>query len=166
MRRSLLSTLAAAAFAAGVAVPAAAQGAPEARPLAVALADLRLATAARLALVDDPRTRALDVETAARSGVVAVSGVEDVAMQATAAAVVLALPGVRSVQGLGAAGASGDAAASPAVPIREAPRTHTVRRGDTLYGIARRYGTTVGALTALNRLRSTSIRVGQRLRVR
>jgi len=44
---------------------------------------------------------------------------------------------------------------------------HTVRSGETLGGIARRYGTTVNAICNLNGIRSTSIiRVGQRLRVR
>ena len=41
--------------------------------------------------------------------------------------------------------------------------THTVRRGDTLSEIARRYGTTVSALKRSNGLRSSSIRIGQRL---
>lgn len=43
-------------------------------------------------------------------------------------------------------------------------QTYTVRRGDTLASIARRYGTTVERLAALNSIRDTSlIRVGQRL---
>ncbi len=45
--------------------------------------------------------------------------------------------------------------------------THTVLAGDTLYSIARRYGTTVSELTALNGLPSAeSIHVGQVLKVR
>ena len=44
--------------------------------------------------------------------------------------------------------------------------THTVVGGDTLYSIARRYGTTVNTLTALNNLPSAgSIRIGQTLRL-
>lgn len=44
---------------------------------------------------------------------------------------------------------------------------HTVRSGDTLGALARRYGTTVSRLCQLNNIRSTSIlRIGQRLRVR
>ena len=44
--------------------------------------------------------------------------------------------------------------------------THTVRRGQTLGGIARRYGTSVRTLQRLNGLRSTHlIRIGQKLRV-
>ena len=47
------------------------------------LADLRLATAVRLALVDDARTRALDVRVVARDGGVEVSGDVPPAMRAT-----------------------------------------------------------------------------------
>jgi murein DD-endopeptidase MepM/ murein hydrolase activator NlpD len=43
---------------------------------------------------------------------------------------------------------------------------HTVRSGDTLGAIARKYGTTVTKLCNLNNIKSTSIlRIGQRLRV-
>jgi LysM repeat protein len=58
--------------------------------------------------------------------------------------------------------------AAPEEPPAPQPRTvyHTVRSGDTLYSIARRYGTTVQALQRLNDLGSTDIRAGQRLRVR
>lgn len=44
--------------------------------------------------------------------------------------------------------------------------SHIVKRGESLSVIARRNGTTVAALKRLNRLRSDSIRIGQRLRVR
>ncbi|MCZ7570294.1 MAG: LysM peptidoglycan-binding domain-containing protein [Ardenticatenaceae bacterium] len=40
---------------------------------------------------------------------------------------------------------------------------YIVRRGDTLYGIARRFGTTVEAIMAANGLRSTTIYIGQSL---
>lgn len=44
---------------------------------------------------------------------------------------------------------------------------HTIRRGDTLSGIARKYRTSVRTLCRLNRIRSTTtIRAGKRLRVR
>lgn len=152
--------------------PAFAQDAPPEAPrsLEATLGDLRLATAVRLALVDDPRTRSLDVEVVARDGVVAIDGIDDPDYQAVAAQIVRGLPGVRVLQGLGAAGvspeASGDVPEVRVVPVREAPRVHVVRRGDTLYGIARRYDTTLDALVELNRLRSTDIRIGQRIRVR
>ena len=43
--------------------------------------------------------------------------------------------------------------------------THTVRRGETLYSIARRYGTSVASLKTWNGLQGNSIRVGRRLTV-
>ena len=43
--------------------------------------------------------------------------------------------------------------------------THTVRRGETLYSIARRYRTSVASLKAWNGLQGNSIRVGRRLTV-
>ncbi len=43
---------------------------------------------------------------------------------------------------------------------------YVVRRGDTLYSIGRRYGTTVDRLMATNGLRSDRLRVGQRLVIR
>ena len=43
--------------------------------------------------------------------------------------------------------------------------THIVQRGDTLFSIARRHGTTVAALRATNGLRSNTIYVGQRLTI-
>ncbi|MEL6442973.1 MAG: LysM peptidoglycan-binding domain-containing protein [Bacteroidota bacterium] len=53
-------------------------------------------------------------------------------------------------------------------PLPEAPAAayHTVRRGDTLFRVAQRYGTTVAEIRRLNNLRSTTIAIGQRLRVR
>ena len=42
---------------------------------------------------------------------------------------------------------------------------HIVQPGDTLWGIARRYGTTVQAIMAANSMTSTTIYVGQRLTI-
>lgn len=42
---------------------------------------------------------------------------------------------------------------------------HTIRRGDTLGSIARKYGTTVKAIRAENGLRGNNIRAGKRLRI-
>ncbi len=47
----------------------------------------------------------------------------------------------------------------------QVPVTYTVRPGDTLFGIAHRYGIIVQALTELNRLTSDTLRIGQRLRI-
>ena len=58
------------------------------------------------------------------------------------------------------------AAAPPAKPVAPpAPRVHEVSRGDSLYSVARRYGVTVAALVAANRLPSdrVTLKLGQRL---
>ncbi len=43
---------------------------------------------------------------------------------------------------------------------------HTVEKGDTLYGISRRYGITVDALKQLNNMTDNNIKIGQSLRVK
>lgn len=45
------------------------------------------------------------------------------------------------------------------------PASHTVQKGDTLYSLARRYGTTVETLMKLNNLRTPDLRIGQVLRL-
>jgi membrane-bound lytic murein transglycosylase D len=52
-----------------------------------------------------------------------------------------------------------------AVLSPRAARTHRVRRGETLESIAKRYGVTSGALMDANRLRSTTVKAGQQLRI-
>ena len=59
----------------------------------------------------------------------------------------------------------------PAIEIygssaRSGSRTHVVRRGETLGGIARKYGTTTSALMRLNGLKKSVIHPGQELAVR
>lgn len=51
--------------------------------------------------------------------------------------------------------------------LRRSPQamTHTVRRGDTLFSLARRYNTTVDALRKLNNLKGNKLAIGKRLRV-
>jgi LysM repeat protein len=44
-------------------------------------------------------------------------------------------------------------------------RTHRVKSGDTLYGIARQYGTTVGKIEEANGLTDTNLRPGQKLKI-
>ena len=180
--------------AATLAVPAARAQTVEAR-----LADLRLATAVRLALVRDAETRGLDVDVAAQNGTVRLTP-----PSADALRVARAVAGVQSVDGdaspagrprtdrseappgEGRAAESVPAStaetprASPwgAAPRAEAPRAetpsapagpavHVVGRGETLFSLARRYGTTVDALRRLNGLAGTAgIEIGQRLRLR
>jgi LysM repeat protein len=43
------------------------------------------------------------------------------------------------------------------------PSSHTVKRGDTLWQIAKTYDTTPAAIRRANRLTSSNIRPGQRL---
>ena len=167
-------------------------GSAQAQSVEQRLGDLRLAAAVRLALVADPSTRALDVEVVAEGGAVRLSG----RSAASAARVAQAVPGVRSVDGIalgtqppsespsespvttpaerpdrpaeaprGGWGSAPDA--PPAAPRAEAPVSHTVARGDTLFSLARQYRTTVEALRALNGLGPRDgIELGRRLRVR
>ncbi len=149
--------------------------------IAARLADLRLATAVRLALVDDARTRALDVTVFARDGAVDVAGDVPPLLGPVAAGVAGDVRGVRTLRGLGGDGPGPATRIEPrpdparAAPARAAPEPppsgaeglyHTVESGDTLFSLARRYGTTVDAIQRLNGQTEAGIRVGQRLRVR
>ncbi|MEM6328525.1 MAG: LysM peptidoglycan-binding domain-containing protein [Bacteroidota bacterium] len=150
-----------------IASSAMAQPSPERdnRSVQAAVDDLRLATAVQIALMTDPRTRPFDVQVGAREGIVAVFGIEDSTYQQIATGIAAAVPGVRGLQGLGGFSPA-DAPEAVPVDIPALPQTHVVRRGDTLFAIARRYGVSVGTLRDLNRLRGDRIRVGQRLRLR
>ncbi|HLG59438.1 MAG TPA: LysM peptidoglycan-binding domain-containing protein [Vicinamibacterales bacterium] len=53
----------------------------------------------------------------------------------------------------------------PKIDAVPAKMVHRVKRGETLYSIAKRYDTTVVSLKEWNRLRSNSIQVGQRLTI-
>lgn len=63
----------------------------------------------------------------------------------------------------GAAEASAQGAAAPGVEAAQQEVVHIVQRGETLYSIAQRYGTTVAAIQTANGLSGTLIYVGQRL---
>ncbi|MCC6172157.1 MAG: LysM peptidoglycan-binding domain-containing protein [Gammaproteobacteria bacterium] len=66
----------------------------------------------------------------------------------------------------GAATAAGAATAERAAATAAAPRTYVVRAGDTLFGVAAKFGLTAKQLMALNRIRDADfIFEGQRLRV-
>jgi len=63
-------------------------------------------------------------------------------------------------------GGAKSASAVPARPVRETPRTHLVRRGETLTGLAKRYGVSVQAIRAANGLSDDStLRAGVSLRI-
>lgn len=54
----------------------------------------------------------------------------------------------------------------PVIDVKEeavVPGYHLVKQGETLYGIARKYGTTVAELRALNELKHDTLRVGEEL---
>lgn len=63
----------------------------------------------------------------------------------------------------GAAPRATTPARPPARTGAAARRTHTVTSGETLFGIARRYGVTVDAIMTLNRLERDQVRIGQTL---
>lgn len=50
--------------------------------------------------------------------------------------------------------------------VIEEPTTHHVRKGDTLYSLARQYGITVTELKKLNDLKDNLIKINQKLRVK
>jgi len=52
-----------------------------------------------------------------------------------------------------------------AKPAPKAPRVHVVSRGDTLYGLSKRYGSSVQSIRNANRISGSTIYVGQRLKV-
>ena len=58
-------------------------------------------------------------------------------------------------------------AAAREAAAKAAMRYHTVKSGDTLSGIARKYGTSVKELCRLNGIKETTIlQIGRRLRVK
>ena len=60
----------------------------------------------------------------------------------------------------------GTSAKAASQPARTSAATHTVRSGDTLYSIARRYRVSLDALCAANGIKDKrSIRLGQKLTI-
>lgn len=57
------------------------------------------------------------------------------------------------------------AAYAATTPVPASQVTHTVAKGETLYGVSRKYGTTVDAIKAQNGLTSNTVFVGQQLTV-
>ncbi|MBK8703749.1 MAG: LysM peptidoglycan-binding domain-containing protein [Saprospiraceae bacterium] len=51
-------------------------------------------------------------------------------------------------------------------PAPDSPQYHTVIKGDTLWNISQRYGTSVDELRRLNNMANNNIQLGQRLRVK
>ncbi len=72
----------------------------------------------------------------------------------------------RTTNALPSATMAARTAAAPVATEASGPTTYRVRRGDTLFRIARQFDTTVDVIKRLNRLRSDTINVGDRLTVR
>lgn len=158
------------------------------RSVAQRLADAQTATRIRRALMRDERLRPFDFEAEVRRGQAVLAGsVATAAARDAASDVARRVEGVRSLTlHVGVRGDTAAQAAPPpieAVPLEPAPPEaapqqpaakaqpeaatyHTVRSGDTLGAIARRYGVSVDQLRRLNELRGNTIRPGQRLRVK
>ena len=82
----------------------------------------------------------------------------------------LAPPSARWIPRRQAAARPRHVAARPTPPARVSSarpnvRTHKIRQGDTLFSLAKQYGTTVDALRALNNLKGNALKVGGQLRV-
>lgn len=56
-------------------------------------------------------------------------------------------------------------ASSGSKTVSSAPATHVVRRGDSLWNIARRYGTTISKIQKTNKLKTTRLSIGQVLHI-
>jgi LysM repeat protein len=55
----------------------------------------------------------------------------------------------------------------PATKPQSAAKYHTVKQGDTLYAIAKKYHTTVDKICKLNKIKETTIlQIGRKLRVK
>ena len=63
------------------------------------------------------------------------------------------------------AGAAPKPTGKPTAKATGGGRSYTVVRGDTQYGIARKYGTSVTKLQQANGLTSASLQIGQKLRI-
>jgi len=57
------------------------------------------------------------------------------------------------------------AQANPPAPAQTTTLNHTVAKGETLYAVSRKYGTTVDAIKAANRLNSNTLFPGQQLAI-
>jgi membrane-bound lytic murein transglycosylase D len=75
------------------------------------------------------------------------------------------LVSARNLRAAASPGPQTQVAANASGSSASARPTYTVRRGDTLYSIAKRFGLTVNALKALNRLLTNHIMPGDRLTI-
>lgn len=186
--KGLIRTVAVSCFLSLVATAVLAQ-----TPVSQQINDLRLETAVRLALLENDDTRSFDIHVQAADGVVVLSGlVPTLGDRATVHNAIVGFQGIRvlrndlrlegqpdtpildPVQSVSEQPVDDTPAAyseeNPGVQLdsdaNNEPQYHRVERGDTLYNIARRFNTTLRAIQELNELNTTTIRIGQRLRVK
>ena len=159
-------------------------GPVRAQSLAENLEEARMVARVKIALAQDEGLRAFTFEPVADGGTVMVVGIVQTPEQkARVEEVVGGLDGVERVVNEVQVTGGADATASVLPPVEPEPADeeaapepepepepqevyHTVRRGDTLIAIARRYGVSVSQIRQLNGVRGSSIRAGQRLRVK
>jgi LysM repeat protein len=158
-----------------------------AQSLAEELEEARLVSRVKIALAEDDALRAFTFEPTAEGGAVTVRGtVETAEQKRRLAEVVGGLDGVERVVDEVRVARGARAGASDLPPVAPEPEAeaepepepdevepepepepvyHTVRSGDSLIAIARRYGVSVSQIRRLNGIRGSNIRIGQRLRV-
>ena len=83
----------------------------------------------------------------------------------SAPAIVAATPRPTAVPTPSASPSGGPSASASVGPQPSFRTTYTVKKGDTLLGIARHYGTTAAKIKALNHLTSSTLHVGQVLKI-
>ena len=136
----------------------------EARPVSQRLADASVAARARQALARHQALRRFDFSASVVRGRLTLRGdVKTREQHRAATRVVSALDGVTTVTN--DVTVDGRPVTEANDPSSSDVTHHTVRRGDTLSDIARRYGVSVRQLRSLNDL-SASLQPGQRIRVR
>lgn len=136
----------------------------DARSVSQRLADASVAARAKQALARHQALRRFDFSASVVRGRLTLGGDVNTREQHRAAArVTSALDGVAAVTN--DVTVDGRPAAEADDPSSSDATHHTVRRGDTLSDIARRYGVSVRQLRSLNDL-SASLQPGERIRVR
>ncbi len=159
-------------------------GSTQAQSLEDKLENARTVARARIVLAQDEALRAFTFQPSMSGDVLTLGGaVETPAQKERAAELVRDIEGVRSVvNAIRVTHTSGpDLSDLPPAPPPTAEEQaaakaqaepepeqvfHTVKRGDTVGAIARRYGVSIRSVQRLNGLRGSTIRVGQRLRVK
>lgn len=161
------------AYAQEAALEAAQEDMSEAAPsstVADRLQDASLAARVRMALADDRSLRTYVFEPVAERSVVTLFGQVDTRAQYDRAAqIVRGVPGVADLVNELTVTSSTARISSPRDEDGAAASGalyHTVREGESLWIIARRYGTSISTIKRLSNLTSNTVRPGQRLRVR